>query len=111
MVPHHPPPGGWPGAPVPGCLSWPAAWRRASLHDACSAGAVWQPQAPVAVWPATGGSVWGGGVVGAPLLIGTPVQRYTQVDEWGHDLGKVARRPGQEHVEENAPSARKKGIG
>ena len=35
----------------------------------------------------------------------------TQVGQWGHDKGKVARRPGQEHPEENAPSARKKGIG
>ena len=35
----------------------------------------------------------------------------TQVGQWGHDLGKVARRPGQEHAEENAPSERKKVIG
>ena len=35
----------------------------------------------------------------------------TQVGQWGHDLGKVARRPRQEHAEENAPSALKKGIG
>ena len=35
----------------------------------------------------------------------------TQVGQWGHDVGKVARRPGQERAEENAPSARKKGIG
>ena len=33
-----------------------------------------------------------------------------QVGQWGHDLGKVARRPRQEHAEENAPSARKKGL-
>ena len=35
----------------------------------------------------------------------------TQVGQWGHDLGKAARRPGQKNAEENAPSARKKGIG
>ena len=35
----------------------------------------------------------------------------TQVGQWGHDLGSVARGPGQEQAEENAPSARKKGIG
>ena len=34
----------------------------------------------------------------------------TQVGQWGQDLGKVARQPGQEHAEENAPSARKKGL-
>ena len=35
----------------------------------------------------------------------------TQVGQWGHDLAKVARGPGQEHAEENAPNARNKGIG
>ena len=35
----------------------------------------------------------------------------TQVGQWGLDNGKVARRPGQEHPEENAPSAQEKGIG
>ena len=34
----------------------------------------------------------------------------TQVGQWGHDMGKVARHPGQEHAEENAPTVRKKGI-
>ena len=35
----------------------------------------------------------------------------TQVGQWGQDLAQVARRPGQQHAEETAPSARKKEIG
>ena len=35
----------------------------------------------------------------------------THVGQWGFDMGKVARRPRRKHPEENAPSARKKGIG
>ena len=51
--------------------SWLAAWPRASIPAACSARAVWQPQAPSVVWPAAGGSVWRrGGMVRAPPLIG-----------------------------------------
>ena len=38
-------------------------------------------------------------------------QAKTQLGEWSQDMGKLARRPGQEHAEENAPSAREKGIG
>ena len=34
----------------------------------------------------------------------------TQVGQWGQDMGKVARRPGQEQAEENAPSSRRKRI-
>ena len=34
----------------------------------------------------------------------------TQVGQWGQDLGQVARRPGREHAEENAPSTRQKEI-
>ena len=36
---------------------------------------------------------------------------HTQVGQGGQDLGQVARRPGQEHAEENAASARQKGKG
>ena len=35
----------------------------------------------------------------------------TQVGQWSHNLGTVARYPEQEHAKENAPSEWKKGIG
>ena len=35
----------------------------------------------------------------------------TQVGQWGHDLGKVARHPGQKQARENFWSARKKAMG
>ena len=35
----------------------------------------------------------------------------TQVGHWGLEMGKVTRRPGQDHPEKNAPNAREKGIG
>ena len=57
VVPHLPPPGGWPVASGPD----PLHCRRIPPRYTCSAGAVWPPRAPGAAWPAAGGSVWWGG--------------------------------------------------